>query len=101
MIKQSQMKAILAKIQDDTSENFSTDLQILQDNLSIHIFNDPDVNKNLPENFEGIIRTAASDIMEACYSTCINHDQLTRFWLTSVNLFKFINPLSAINKIRI
>jgi len=44
MIKQSQMKAILAKIQDDTSENFSTDLQILQDNLSIHIFNDPDVN---------------------------------------------------------
>ena len=75
MIKQSQIKAILAKIQDDTSENFSTDLQILQDNLSIHIFNDPDVNKNLPENFEGIIRTAASDIMEACYSTCINHDQ--------------------------
>lgn len=75
MIKQSQMKAILAKIQDDTSENFSTELQILQDNLSIHIFNDPDVNKNLPENFEGIIRTAASDIMEACYSTCINHDQ--------------------------
>ena len=75
MIKQSQMKAILAKIQDDTSENFSFDLQTLQENLSIHIFNDPSINKDLPDNLEGIIRIAASDIMEACYSTCINHDQ--------------------------
>ena len=68
------MKAILAKIQDDTSENFSVDLQTLQENLSIHIFNDPSI-KDLPDNLEGIIRIAASDIMEACYSTCINHDQ--------------------------
>lgn len=75
MIKQSEMKAILAKIQDDTSENFSQDLRLLQENLSIHIFDDPEVQKNLPENFEGIIRTAAKDIMEACYSTCINHDK--------------------------
>ena len=67
MIKQSQMKAILAKIQDDTSENFSFDLQTLQEN--------PSINKDLPDNLEGIIRIAASDIMEACYSTCINHDQ--------------------------
>lgn len=75
MIKQSEMKAILAKIQDDTSENFSQDLRLLQENLSINIFNNPDIQKNLPENFEEIIRIAATEIMEACYSTCINHDQ--------------------------
>lgn len=75
MMKQSELETILAKIQDDTAENFSSDLQTLQENLSIRIFDNPDIQKNLPADFEEIIRMAASEIMEACYSTCINHDQ--------------------------
>lgn len=72
MIKNSELKPILAKIRDNALDNFAEDQKTLQDNLKLRVFDH--LESPLPEDLEFAIRGAANEVLEACASLCITHD---------------------------